>query len=233
MAITFVGWGATTAAGGNANAVNTGGNVTPQLPTGLQDGDLIVLFCINRNGAGATGFTATGYTSIAAFSGIVEVGLLVKRAGFTETAPTVTTTGTPGTNQPSMVLTGAWRGVDLSIEVPNELSSNTRNSATTTATTGHRFPGAPDPLLDGTLFLVVSGAQNDYTTAPGDAGGYSTLVFETTLGNDASIVAAYQIQATAAEIGEGTFGGATASAGNSSTLEGVKAAVPFSVAHVL
>lgn len=233
MAITFVGWGATTAAGGNANAVNTGGAVTPQLPTGLEDGDLIVLFCMNRNGAGATGFTATGYTSIALFSGIVEVDLLVKRAGFAETNPTVTTGGTPGTNQPSMVLTGAWRGVDLSIEIPNALSANTRNLATTTATTGHNFPGAPDPLEDGTLFLVVSGAQNDYTTAPADAGGYSTLVFETTLGNDASIVAAYQIQATAAAIGQGTFGGDTASAGNSSTLEGVKAAVPFSVAHVL
>lgn len=232
MAITFVGWGATTAAGGNANAQNTGGAVTPQLPT-TQDGDLIVLFCMNRNGAGATGFTATGYTTIASFSGIVEVALLAKRAGFTETAPTVTTGGTPGTNQPSMVLAGAWRGVDLSIEVPNELSSNTRNLATTTATTGHNFPGAPDPLLDGTLFLVISGAQNDYTTAPAAAGGYSTLVFETTLGNDASIVAAYQIQAANAAIGQGTFGGDTASAGNSSVLEGVKEAVPHSFAYVM
>lgn len=240
MAITFVGFGATTAAGGNSNIQNSGGVVTPQLPANEQVGDLIVLFCMSR-GTGSTGFTSPGYTQAANFLGTgSRVAILVKRAASeAEANPAVTTTGTPGTNNPTIVLTAIFRGVDMSLQTTfRELGANTRNLATTTNTTGFNFPGAADPLLDGSLFLVASAGNNDYTTAPAaGATGFSILAFETTTGSDCSLVAAYQIQSANAAIAQGTFGGDTtgvaAANTNASIIETVKAAVPESFGFIL
>lgn len=239
MAITFVNWGAFNATGGNANFVNAGGNVTPALPA-HQEGDLIVLFCGNRDGTNATGFTSTGYVQITTFAGVTRVSMLAKRAASAaEANPTVVTGGAQLANDPTGVFVGVFRGVDLSDfdaggtnRIPDELATATRDLATTTATTGHNFPALGDPGQNGSLFLVVSCSPNDYVGAPANAGGYTTFVNESILGNDISLVAAYQIQATSAAIGQGTFGGDTGNVGNSSLGEVVKEARPISFATI-
>lgn len=241
MAITFVAWGTFNASGGNANFVNTGGNVTPALPAGVQEGDLIVLFCGNRDGTNAIDFTSTGYTVITGEFLTNAVTILAKRAVQGETNPTVVTTQGGGalTNDPTGVLVGVFRGVSLEEfsaaddRIPTQTASaNTRN-LTTTATTGHNWPAISAPSINGSLIIALSVATNDYTTAPAAAGGFTINAQESTLGSDISMVAAYQIQTTAGAIAQGTFGGDTVSAGNTSAIAALKAAFPKTEALII
>lgn len=211
MAISLVDWGPINTSGGNQNFQNSGNDVTPELPTGIQAGDLIVLFCGNNDGTNATGFSASGYTEVVTTGGTCRVSFLTKFAtSGGESNPTVSTSGSGLTNDPSMVLVGVFRGVDSANGV---YLSNTRN---TTSGTIFEYPtleyGGLPPSIGfdyDALAVVCSFRPNDYATAPAGAGGYSIISTETALGSDSSIVAAYQIEVGQpfVGIGEGDFGG--------------------------
>lgn len=216
MAISLVDWGPINTSGANQNFQNSGGNVTPALPSGIQAGDLIVLFCGNNDGTNATGFSATDYTEVVTTNGTCRVSFLTKVAtSGGESNPTVSTSGSGLTNDPSMVLVGVFRGVDTANGV---YLSNTRNT-----TTGVVFDypavdyGGLPPAVGfeyDALTVVCSFRPNDYNQAPAGAGGYSIINTETALGSDSSIVAAYQIETgQAPSIGEGDFGGTNAGGG--------------------
>lgn len=226
MAISFVGWGPINTSGANQNFQNSGGAVTPELPTGIQAGDLIVLFCMNNDGTNATGFSASGYADSGSgnggpdpleFAGVNLVGVLYKFAGASESNPTVSTSGSGLTNDPSMVLVGVWRNVpaafftqDVAYAPP--YIANTRNITTGTAYIypGVTFDNTISAVPSDFLTLVISARPNDYTSSPSDAGGYTIISTETTLGSDSGIVAAYQISSdvtTSTTINEGDFGG--------------------------
>jgi len=217
MAISLVDWGPINTSGGNQNFQNSGGAVTPALPSGIQAGDLIVLFCGNNDGTNATGFTATGYTQVVTTGGTCRVSFLTKVASSGgESNPTVSTSGSGLTNDPSMVLVGVFRGVDTTAGV---YLSNTRN---TTVGTIFEYPaldyGGLPPAIGfeyDALTVVCSFRPNDYNQAPAGAGGYSIINTETALGSDSSIVAAYQIETGQAPstLGQGDFGGTAAGGG--------------------
>lgn len=215
MAISFVDWGPINTSGGNQNFQNSGGAVTPALPSGIQAGDLIVLFCTNRDGTNATGFANNDYSEAVTVGGTNRTSILTKVAAGGDANPVVTTSGTGLTNDPSMVLVGVFRGVNTAAGL---YLSNTRN---TTVGTVFEYPGIdyggiPPPIpfeYDG-LVVICSGRPNDYTNAPAAAGGYSITFTETTLGSDASIVAAYQIETGAPpNYGQGDFGSTASGAG--------------------
>lgn len=238
MAVTFVGWGTLNTAGGNVNFVNGGGNVTPALPAGIQEGDLIVLFCMNRDGASTAGFTSTGYATLDQNINTVGVAMLCKRAGqAAEANPTVSTTLAGGgsfTNDPTMVFAGAWRGVAfLDDTTTNELVRAATNSTTSLT---YDYPAIASPGVDGALILTMDGHNNDAQTTnpttPLSGGGYSGIWQETTAGSDASLAAAYQIQTTAAAISAGNFGGNTNTGGSTQLAVAIKAATPRSEAIV-
>lgn len=215
MAITLVGWGPINTSGANQNFQNSGGNVTPALPSGIQAGDLIVLYCMNNDGTNATGFSATGYTEVLSTSGTCRVSFLTKVASGGESNPTVSTSGSGLTNDPSMVLVGVFRGVDTTVGL---FANNTRN---TTSGTIFEYPavdyGGLPPVVGfeyGGLVVICSARPNDYGSAPADAGGYSIIHTETALGSDSSIVAAYQIETAATPTyAQGDFGGTAAGGG--------------------
>lgn len=221
MAISLVDWGPINTSGGNQNFQNSGGNVTPELPTGIQAGDLIVLYCMNNDGTNATGFSATGYTEAVTTGGTCSVSLLIKFAtSGGESNPTVSTSGSGLTNDPSMVLVGVFRGVDSTPSIQN--GNNTRN---TTSGTIFEYPSVPalpsEGYNDGHLIVICSARPNDYGTAPSDAGGYTIISTETALGSDSSIVAAYQIGTDTPTYAEGDFGGTAqggGTAGSTSVL---------------
>ncbi len=219
MAISFVDWGPINTSGGNQNFQNSGGAVTPALPSGIQAGDLIVLFCTNRDGTNATGFANNDYSEAVTVGGTNRTSILTKVAAGGDANPVVTTSGTGLTNDPSMVLVGVFRGVNTAAGAQ---TTNTRN---TTAGTVFEYPATHpgDPPLGydfGQLTLVCSGRPNDYTNAPAAAGGYTITFTETALGSDASIVAAYQIDNNllapdyqAVAYNQGDFGSTASGAG--------------------
>lgn len=235
MAITFVAWGPINTSGTNQNFQNSGGAVTPALPSGIETGDLIVLFCGNRDGTGATGFANNNYSEALTVGGTARTSLLTRVADGTETNPVVTTSGTGLTNDPSMVLVGVFRGVNTAAGI---YLSNTRNTTVGTVFEypGIDFGGAPPGIgfeNDG-LVVICSFRPNDYTNAPAAAGGYTITFTETTLGSDASIVAAYQIETAQVPLyGQGNFGSTASGAGTTGSTsvlalyQGVEPPVAF------
>lgn len=241
MAIEFVAWGPINTSGANQNFQNSGGAVTPALPSGIQAGDLIVLFCMNNDGTNATGFSASGYLDSGGGSaidplegsGVTLVGILYKFATASESNPTVSTSGTGLTNDPSMVLVGVWRNVpedttsDLNADPPVDPALNPKVANTRNTTAGTVFVYPAITVTESTVYndsdflvLVISARPNDYTTVPADAGGYTTISTETTLGSDSAIVAGYQILSsvtTSQTIGQGDFGGAAGAGTTGST----------------
>lgn len=226
MAISLVDWGPINTSGANQNFQNSGGAVTPALPSGIQAGDLIVLYCMNNDGTNATGFSATDYTEVVTTNGTCRVSFLTKVASGGESNPTVSTSGSGLTNDPSMVLVGVFRGVNTTIGL---VSDNNRNTTTGTI---FEYPAVPSLVSEGWeyngLVVVCSARPNDYGTAPSDAGGYTIISTETALGSDSSIVAAYQIFTDIPTGAQGDFGGTAAgggTAGSTSVLGVYKGAV--------
>lgn len=213
MAVTFVAWGPINTSGTNQNFQNTGGAVTPALPSEIQSGDLIVLFCGNNDGTNATGFANNEYSQVLTANGTSRVSILTKTATGSDANPVVTTSGTGLTNDPSMVLVGVFRGVNTALGL---FASNSRN---TTVGTVFEYPATPTLLSEGwdngSVVLICSYRPNDYTNAPADAGGYTITHTETTLGSDGSIVAAYQLKTPGDPpvYAEGDFGSTASGAG--------------------
>jgi len=221
MAIEFVAWGPINTSGGNQNFQNSGGNVTPALPSGIQAGDLIVLFCMNNDGTNATAHSATGYDDVHRISGSItcKATLLTKVATSSESNPTVVTSGSGLTNDPTIVLVGVFRNVlyvDSFNSAGQEGKSNTRNTSTGTI---FEYPAVPPQISEGwdngSLVIVLSARPNDYGTAPSDAGGYTIISTETSLGSDSSLVAGYQIKTVndPPDYAQGDFGGTAAGNG--------------------
>lgn len=199
-------WGTPSAIGTAAAGNNA--DVTPGLPSySVGDGLLICASSRGNSGAGPGTLTASGYTELATYAvtGNHRVSLLAKKAGASESDPTVVVSG------------GASGGTVLAFmfSLSGGDWDNLGSIAVTTATEADGFAGsvietsAITPGESNTAVIAVGAWANDYTSFGGiTAPSWGTLIGATdsALGADASLAAAYVIQSSAAAISADSFG---------------------------
>jgi hypothetical protein len=187
------------AAGTASHGDNT--SLTPSLPAGVQQGDLLLVFAAIRSSGTGTVNTPTGYTALLTFGNIVLLG---KTHTGSESAPTVTFTGGAVGDTTSAQM-AAFRYAQCSVVTSaTQLNGSAQNIATPALTAG----------LDRArmLILYLGWKQDDWTSVATLAGAEIGEPFSTT-GNDQGLVWDYVIQTSVAEIAASSFvvtGGAAA-----------------------
>lgn len=202
-AITYVAAGATAS---NANAAGTS-TLSPGLPAGLRQYDLMLLLASIRNVGVGVPSTPAGWTRLAVFGVSSNVQLFARIATASESAPTVSFTG-GAANATVLARIAAWRNAGMAV---------TTSAAQTNVSAQNIAYPAANISTDGQLVIVAGWKQDDWTSAATIAG--MTEVGETSEigGDDAAQVWDYAIQTTAANIAAGsiavTGGAAAVSAG--------------------
>jgi hypothetical protein len=167
--------------------------VTPTVPAGYAEGDLLVIFAAVRNsGAGAI-VTPAGWTVM--FS-VDNIALLGRRATASESAPTVTITGGVA-GADVMAQMACWRNVEL---VPAASGYQLNPSA---ANINYPLLSAFQSSWDLALFL--GWRQDDWTSVATITGAVEIGEPVATAGNDMGMVWDYQLLATAAPLAGGAF----------------------------
>jgi hypothetical protein len=190
-AITYVAAGATAS---NANAAGTS-TLSPGLPAGLQQYDLMLMLAIIRNVGAGVPQAPAGWTRLAVFGASSNVQLFGKIATASESAPTVSFTGGVA-NATIAARIAAWRNAGVALTTS---ATQTNVSAQNIA-----YPAA-NITADGQLVIIAGWKQDDWTSAASIAG--MTEIGETseTGGDDAAQVWDYVIQTTAANIAAGSI----------------------------
>lgn len=188
-AITFV------AAGAVAHANNA--SVSPALPAGFQEGDLLLLFAAIR-GTSATVNGPGDWSDPMLNHGHIKI--FAKKATGLESAPTVTFTGGAAGDDTSAQIC-AFRNATKLLGVTHLSNGSAQDIA---------YPGRGTDR-PGSLIIYAGWKQDDWTSvaSPGTEIGEP----DTTTGNDQGIVWSYTIQTTAADIAAASFvvtGGAAA-----------------------
>lgn len=183
-----------------AGATGNNASVVPALPAGLLQNDLLLVLASIRNSGTGTPSTPAGYTLLVSAANLRLFG---KRAGASESAPTVSFAG-GAANADTIAQTAAFRNVELTPSSSNTLlNSSAQNVA---------YPGLTIPDA-GTVALVLGWKQDDWTSVATLAGMTEIGETSSTAGDDSAQAWDYQIQTTAANIPAGSFvvtGGASA-----------------------
>lgn len=168
------------AAGTAAHADNA--SVTPGLPAGLTAGDVLFLVAAIRNTGTGTVNTPSGYSQVASVGGLA---LLVKEAGASEAAPTVTFSGGAAGATCTAQL-AAFRNVSLA-----RANANGQNNA---SAQNIGFPALTLPNPDAThLVIHVGWKQDDWTSVATLSGSTEIGEPSSTLGSDQGIVWDYRV----------------------------------------
>ena len=204
-AITYVGSGAATARATNTNTAS------PALHASTTSGDTIIVIAAYTHDAGDGGSVTTpsGYTLIgSAFepNGTFDLMAYCKIAGASESAPTIgSTDGTDATGDVKIAQAITLRGTvgDCATIVAHSASASTTSNANDLPHVGLTVSTA------NTAVLVVGGKRDDVTSVDlltTDALSWTEVAEgTTTTGDDATLVAALNIQTTATSIGAGAF----------------------------
>jgi hypothetical protein len=178
--------------------------VVPALYAGGSSGDLMFVHAVARGAA--TLSINQGYTQITVTGSYY---LWFKVHTGSESNPTVTPTGGAAGDTVSAFSFG-FRNM------PTTLTASTLArqyiDKTNTGVQDIAFPGVY-PIDAGTVVLLLAWKGDDYTSVAVPAGFTEMIEASTTVGNDQSLYAAYQIQTTPAVINEGSLvvtGGAAA-----------------------
>lgn len=195
MTITYVG----------AGAASTGNNagLTPALPSGLADGDLLLAVASIRNSGTGTVAGATGWSPVAASGNLAVLGRFYNGS---VTAPVITFSGGVA-NADTIARVVAVRGV-----APDALSQSVWADLLNSSAQNIAFP-ALDVPGDGYGLLMALWKQDDATSLTTPAGWTAVGLTSTTTGDDASQALFYQIQTTETDISSGSStvtGGASA-----------------------
>lgn len=187
------------AAGTTATANNA--SVSPGLPTGWAEGDLLVTWAAIRNsGAGAITVPA-GWTAMLQ---VDNIALLGRRATSSESAPTVNITGgVAGADVIAQMV--AFRNAEL---VPASSAWQLNPSAQNIT-----YPGLPAVQTTWGLALYLGWKQDDWTSVATISGATEIGEPSSTTGNDAGLVWDYQLMSTPVAVASGAFtvtGGASA-----------------------
>jgi hypothetical protein len=163
-----------------AHAANT--SVVPGLPAGHAQGDLLLIWACCRDAALGVPATPAGYSVF----GITDQGRLFgKIRGSSESAPTVTFTGTGGATMSVSAQMAAFTKVQaVSGAADGVANSSAQNIATPTLI----------PQADNSLILYVGWKQDDWTGSAPPAGTTEVGDTSTTLGDDQGITWSYVVQ---------------------------------------
>jgi len=184
--ITYVAAG-TASHGNNAS-------VTPGLPAGIQEGDLLLLLAAIRNSPTANPLAPSGWTQLRSFS---NMRLFGKIASSSESGPTVTFAGGVADAATSAQI-AAFRTADMRLVTSAELSNG---SAADIA-----FPAiASGAMEDNTVVLFLGWRAQDWTSVATIAGATEIGEPATGLGDNQGIVWDYVIRGAAASVGSGSF----------------------------
>jgi hypothetical protein len=186
-----------------AGAVDHDNNasVTPGLPAGLAEGDLLLVWAAIRNSGTGTPDTPAGYELLADAS---NARLFGKYAAAGETGPTITFTGGAGGADTS-AQTAAFRGAGLQLD--------DGAYATTTPSPQTQLNGSAQDIAypalsvrrNGCVVLYLGWKLDDWTSVAAIAGATEIGEPDTDVGADQGIVWGYVIQTTAANIPAGSF----------------------------
>ena len=215
-------WGAPSAIGAKGEANNA--NMTPGLPT-YSAGDILFIAAYSRYAVGGPAtFTASGYTVLDEQYGVT---LLAKKAGASESAPTVVPSGgvTGGTCVCFMWSMAGGDADNLGSIVVTS-ADNQDGSADTNIETAAITPGEAN-----TAVIAVGGARDNDVAGTGvTAPSWGTLIgyADSTLGADALVCAAYQIQTSVSALGTDAFA-VSPSALTESIIVALRAAAAASV----
>lgn len=188
-----------------AGAASTGNNasVSPALPAGVSDGDLLLLVASIRNVGTGSVNTPDGWRFMGGGSGF-EIEGRFYQAG--DTAPTVTFNGgVAGADTIARVV--ALRGV-----APDALSQTLSAAQENASAQDIAYP-ALDVPGDAYALLMALWKQDDASSLTTPAGWTAVGLTSTTTGDDAATGLFYQIQTTEADISSGSStvtGGASA-----------------------
>lgn len=187
---------------GTATDANAAGNATvsPAIPTGLINGDVVYVYAAIRNSGAGTVDTPSGWTMLAQSGNAALLGR-VYATGLA--APTISFSGGVA-NATIGAKAFAFRRADLTpLTSAGQLNGSAQNVAYPTATVTE----------DNALAMVFAWKQNAWTSVATLAGMTEQLDIAITAGDDESLAIDYQIQTTAADIAAGSFtvtGGAAA-----------------------
>jgi hypothetical protein len=190
-------------------------SVTPGLPAGLAEGDLLLIFAAIRNSGTGTVDTPAGYTRIDAFPVERNVAVFAKYASSSESTPTVSfTSGVAGATTSAQC--AAFRDVSIVVQ---DATAQLNGSAQDIA-----FPAADVPY-DNCVVLYLGWKQDDWTSVAPISGATEIGEPDSTAGDDQGLVWDYVIQTAKADIAAGSFvvtGGAAAiSRGGVIVLQGM------------
>lgn len=185
--ITYVGTGAP------ASANNA--SVTPALPGGWAQGDLLLAVATNRNSASAT-VSAPGWTKVAT-SG--NLSLLGQIATASATAPVIAVAG-GSANADTLAYTVAFRGTHQDITTVVSASAAQLNSSAANIA----YPTVTPPSANNAV-MVIGWKADDWTSVATLAGMAEIQEGVSTIGDDAGIVSDYVLQTTAAAVASGSF----------------------------
>lgn len=194
MTITYV------AAGAGANAINA--SVSPGLPAGLANADLMLLVASIRNSGVGTVDTPSGWFRITGSNNVAVFGRFYQPG---DVAPTVTFTGGVAAAD-TMGQIFAFRGQELTlgtIYAAGQANASAQDIA---------YP-ALNVTGPGQAVLIIGWKQDDVTAYGTPAGFTGAGIVNSTAGDDASQVVRYQIQVAESDIVAGTLtatGGAAA-----------------------
>lgn len=175
-------------------------SVSPSLPASLAQGNLMVMVAAIRNSGLGHPDTPAGWTRLAVFNAADNVRVMVKIAGASESAPTVTFTGgVAGADTTAQIirLAGKWHSAS-NILVGSAARLNTSAQDII-------VPGLPKPLCDNAIVIGVGWKQDDWTSVTPRSGFVEIAEEDTTTGDDQGLVWDYVIQTTAAAIAATPF----------------------------
>lgn len=210
-------WWVFVASGTQASA-NNGTSLSPGLPSGWAEGDLLVLEFQNYGGTNARQpQKPSGWNSIGGDNGWNNAGrsgschaVYWKLAGASESAPTLTLSGTGVTGDTQIARVHGYRRFGSgTIEIDQTGSTSTNASADNVGPITGITPTA------GALTLISCGKTNDWNGTATLTNWLLSAQSESTTGNDAGEALLYQLASSGSATGDLTVtdNGATASAG--------------------
>jgi hypothetical protein len=196
------------AAGTAAHADNA--SVTPGLPAGVQEGDLLLLLAAIRSSGTGTVNAPAGYLTLS--GGGLNFALFAKTHDGSESDPTVTFTGGSAGDTTSAQMC-AFRGVQPRVIVSDSVLNGSAQDIITPDLKLWDIVDDLGNLVHNCLILAIAWKQDDWTSVAPPSGFTEIGEPSSTTGSDQGITWAYRIDTTASAVADSSFvvtGGAAA-----------------------
>lgn len=170
-------------------------SVVPGTPSGLLDGDLVLIFAAIRNNGAGTVNTPSGWTRVATMENLAVLGRYFQTG---DTMPTVTFTGGVA-NADTYARAIKWRGTGLDVLTESAASTASNASAANITTPSLNLPG-PDHAV-----VMFVWKQDDATSLSTPSTFTADGLTNMTTGDDMLAALFSVTQTTEADISSGTI----------------------------